>query len=347
MTPVSLPVFWPSRHREPIQPVPASIDRPLWSVMIPTYNSSIVLRQALSSVLAQDPGPNVMQIEVVDDCSSSDDAEQVVTALGRGRVRFFRRSRNGGHVRTFNTCLQRSTGHLVHLLHSDDYVESGFYRQMGELFAEHPEVGAAFCRHTVVDDDGRPKWTSPLERDSRGVLPRWLERIACGLPLQAPAMAVRRATYETIGGFDSRLLSCGEDWEMWVRIATAGPVAYHPELLAVYRDSTGSLTKRALRSGQNIRDVRRATAIIRGYLPPALAATAVPAAAQSWADWAMTLAEQLLARGEPMAALAQVREGLKCSRSRRTIAAGARVLGGLATEWRRRNLKWLTDGRQR
>ena len=63
--------------------MPPGTDRPRWSVMIPTYNCADHLRAALAGVLAQDPGPEEMQIEVVDD-ASEDDPESVVAELGGG-----------------------------------------------------------------------------------------------------------------------------------------------------------------------------------------------------------------------------------------------------------------------
>ena len=57
-------------YRAIIPPVPEGTPRPLWSVMILTYNCSNYLRETLVSVLAQDPGAYVMQIEVVDDHST-------------------------------------------------------------------------------------------------------------------------------------------------------------------------------------------------------------------------------------------------------------------------------------
>jgi len=46
--------------------------------MIPTYNPRAeYLEETLWSVLRQDPGPEQMQIEVVDDCSKDDTASEI------------------------------------------------------------------------------------------------------------------------------------------------------------------------------------------------------------------------------------------------------------------------------
>jgi glycosyltransferase involved in cell wall biosynthesis len=81
----------------------AGIARPLWSVMIPTYNCAHFLRRTLESVLDQDPGPDFMQIEVVDDCSTADDPRTVVDQIGCGRVGFYRKPQNEGAIKNVNT----------------------------------------------------------------------------------------------------------------------------------------------------------------------------------------------------------------------------------------------------
>ncbi|HZZ77586.1 MAG TPA: glycosyltransferase, partial [Gemmataceae bacterium] len=65
-----------------IEPIAPGIPRPTWSVMIPTYNCARMLAQTLGSVLAHAPGPEVMHIEVVDDCSTRDDPEMIAEQLG-------------------------------------------------------------------------------------------------------------------------------------------------------------------------------------------------------------------------------------------------------------------------
>jgi LPS sulfotransferase NodH/glycosyltransferase involved in cell wall biosynthesis len=314
-----------SPHRGVVSALPAGAKRPLWSVMIPAYNCARDLERCLVLVVAQTAQRQDMQIEVVDDCSTMDDPEDVVRAVGAGRVTFYRQPRNVGHSRNFNTCLARSRGELIHLLHADDWVGDGFYHSMTELFAAHPSIGAAFCRHAVVEPHGTAQWISPVERESPGIVDDWLEKIAGEQRVQAPAVVVRRGVYEALGGFDTRIATCGEDWEMWVRIAVAYPVGFLPDLLAFYQDNPASLTKRAIRSGQNIRDLRAATEIVRGYLPEALARRSGRRARESWAEFALRWANLAARQGNARSTLVQLREALTCSRSRATLRSAARV----------------------
>ena len=263
-------------YRANILPVSEETPRPVWSVMIPTYNCATYLRETLVSVLAQDLGSEVMQIEVIDDHSTKDDPEAVVRELAGDRISFYRQLKNVGYIRNFETCLQRSRGQLVHLLHGDDYVFSGFYQKMQQLFAINQDIGSAFCRHVYMDSEGHWVTISPLERCESGVLDNHLERIITGVPIQAVSMVVRRSVYECLGGYDRRFTYCCEDWEMWVRIALHYPIGYLPEPLASYRMARqGSLTKSSFVSGAYSKDIRQASEIVRPILaenlPPLVA----------------------------------------------------------------------------
>ena len=85
--------------------------------------------------------PELMQIEVVDDCSDRDDPESVVKSVGRGRVAFYRKPKNGGAIANFNSCIERSRGRYVHILHGDDTVMPGYYDCISKLIARYPNVG--------------------------------------------------------------------------------------------------------------------------------------------------------------------------------------------------------------
>jgi len=284
-----------------VPPVPSPVegrDRPFWSVMIPTYNGARYLGESLGSVLAQDPGADYMQIQVIDDHSTVGDPEAVVRDLAGGRVSFYRQPRNVGHIANFNTCLERSVGMVVHVLHDDDTVRLGFYEHLERGLRQHPEAGAALSRHIYSDSDGHWWSISPLERRTPGILDGWLKKIASGQRVATPSMAVRRSTYEALGGFDPRSGRVGgEDWEMWVRIATRYPVWFEPEPLAVYRATRqGSLTGTA--DGLALtNDMFRVTQLVESYLfeylPPDEARTALRRARKMYATWAVEAALQL------------------------------------------------------
>ena len=190
------------------------------------------MSETIESVLAQDPGPDKMQIEVVDDCSTDGDVSALVYRIGKGRVGFFQQEKNKGSLRNFETCLNRSRGRLIHLLHGDDAVKPGFYKEIKYMFDKFSDIGAAFTKYAHIDENGtelEPGKDKILNEP--GVVENFLFLIAMGQQLQPPAIVVKRTVYEKLGGFFA--VHYGEDWEMWIRIAANFPVAYSPECLAL------------------------------------------------------------------------------------------------------------------
>ena len=301
----------PDSFRARVAAVQTGKQRPLWSVMIPSYNCAAYLPETLRSVLAQGLGPDEMQIEVVDD-ASSDDPERVVRDVGQGRIAFFQQARNVGHIENFDTCLARATGHIVHLLHGDDLVKPGFYDRFQAAFASNPDIGAAFCRHEFIDESGRIVSTSEFEQSEPGVLPDALERLAREQRITTPSIVVKRSVYERLGSFDRRLV-CSEDWEMWVRIAAHYPVWYEPRSLACYRMHLNSNTGRHIRTGEDMAYTRVAIEMFKSYLPPQIARHITQAARRTYAGSALSMAERMLAKGDFGAFAAQVREAFRLS----------------------------------
>jgi glycosyltransferase involved in cell wall biosynthesis len=278
--------------------------------MIPTYHCAGFLAETLRAVLAQDPGPEAMQIEVVDDASDRDDPASVVAEVGGGRVEFFRQPKNVGHIGNFDTCLRRSRGEIVHLLHGDDMVQPGFYAAMQRGFDALPGLGAAFCRPTYIDATGKQLSVAPAEATTSGVLADAIPRLAEEQRIMTPSIVVRRAVYEALGGFDQRLV-CSEDWEMWVRIAARYPVWYEPQLLALYRMHDDSNTGRHVRSAEDMSYTRVAIDIFQHYMPAEVARPTVAKARATYARTAFGNAAQLFRRREWAGALNQYREAFR------------------------------------
>lgn len=246
--------------------------RPFWSVMIPTYNRTAYLERALSSVLSQDPGAEEMQIEVVDNASPLDNPEPLVRRVAGDRVSFVRQPRNIGLFPNFNSCIERSRGEWVHILNDDDVVLPAFYERLKTALEARSDVGAAFCRNTVIDENERRLGTSELLRPTAGILAGSLEKIALSNCIRCPAIVVRRSVYEKLGGF--RLdLPFTADWEMWIRIAAHFPIWYEPATLTAFRIHSTSATAGFISSGESVADELRCIEIARPWLPPNRAET--------------------------------------------------------------------------
>lgn len=255
-----------------IPPVPQDgPPRPFWSVMIPAYNPPAgYLEETLRSVLVQDPGPEQMQIEVVDDCSPQVDVAALVHKIAGDRVKVSRTPGNQGLAGCWNMALARSRGEWVHLLHQDDLVMPGFYEALRKGAAADENVGVAFCRHIFVNADGHWLFLSAIEQPHAGLMARAPELLAEYPRIQTPSIVVRREAYVTLGGFNDAYCYA-LDWEMWCRIAARYLVWYEPRPLAIYRSHAGSESSRLARGGEDVWDSLRCVEINTSRLPPASA----------------------------------------------------------------------------
>lgn len=306
-------------------------NRPLWSVMIPTYNGTKYLGETLLSVLAQASSASDMQIEVVDDASTEDNPESLVHEIGKGRISFFRQKENQGQIQTWNNCIRRARGDWIHIIHQDDTVLPGFYKSIQSAMSIE-SVGAAFCRNIYMDEDGHWQYFSLLEQKEAGVLENWIDKIAVSQRIQFPSIAVRRSTYERTGGFCLEAHSAA-DWEMWKRIAAYYPVWYEPKPLACFRLHAGSETSRLVQLGENIAHTREAIKISEQYLPPLKKAQLSKSARENYSFYALGTARQMLVEANTAAAIAQIREALKCRISFKILRVLARVIAEASSKY--------------
>ena len=92
----------------------AAEPRPFWSVMIQKYYpDGGYLRQALESVLQKAPGPEQMQIAVVDDCFPGMDVAALVKSTADEGIAFPKTTKHAGLVVCWNTCIDLVRGEWV------------------------------------------------------------------------------------------------------------------------------------------------------------------------------------------------------------------------------------------
>ncbi len=259
------------------RPVIAPLDhdghQPLWSVMIPVYRPDIAwLREAVAGPLGAGLAPHDMQIALVEDAEGqarNGDADAFWRECGRRGIEIHRFTSQAGLPGNWNRCLHLSRGRLVHILHQDDRVRPEFYRAMAAGLESAPQAGAGFSRHVFIADDGAAIRTGHLDRRNAGLLDDWLEYVVANLAIQRPAIAVRRAVYEKLGGFDDRYDYC-PDYDMWQRIAAEYPLWFDPLPLAEFRVHDHSAShSRVRRIASSLEVSRCREAAIARISPPA------------------------------------------------------------------------------
>jgi GT2 family glycosyltransferase len=213
------------------------VERPLVSVVVPTYNHAAFLPDALRSVQAQTY--DRWECIVVDD-GSTDDTAGVVSALSTDdpRVRYVHQD-NQGLASARNTGLDLVSGSLIQMLDADDLIEPDKIRVQSARLAEQPETdivyGEAWYFQTPTPEIRLPSpfnldWMPRISGRGDAVIAQLLRNNI--MPVSAPL--VRRSVFERIGRFSVRLRAV-EDWEFWLRCAIGG---CHFEFLNAPRTST-------------------------------------------------------------------------------------------------------------
>ncbi len=163
----------------------------LVSIVVPAYNASSYLADALDALAAQDH-PDV-EIIVVDDGSGDDTAD---IARARPGVKVVQQA-NAGPSAARNAGIAVAKGEFITFCDADDrFRPTKVSAQVGYL-REHPGVGCVLAQHETFYADGtsRPDWLT----DEEGVQPQ--------------SALVRRSVVEQVGGFnpDYRLTE-GLEW---------------------------------------------------------------------------------------------------------------------------------------
>jgi glycosyltransferase involved in cell wall biosynthesis len=218
---------------------------PLVSVVIPCYKYAHYLGDALRSVLAQTHRD--LEVIVVDDGSPDDVASVVAEFSHDPRVGLIQQT-NRGVSAARNRGIEESKGTYLNFLDADDWLAATKLEEQARILDEHHDIGFVYCDHVYVYEDGEegPEASILCARASA-------EREALGGDIFASLMAgayfaphtvlTRRTVLEDIGYCDESLGGYA-DWDLWVRAAGAGHVAYYlDKKLVYYRMHAQSMTK--------------------------------------------------------------------------------------------------------
>jgi glycosyltransferase involved in cell wall biosynthesis len=236
------------------------------SVIIPNYNYARFLKQRIESVLSQTYTD--FEIILLDDASTDDS----VSILNN-----YRNNKHVSHleVNSINTGspfaqwqkgIALAHGKYIWIAESDDAAEPLFLEKAVSVLNQYPQASFCFLGSHCIDENGAElstdfdRWTSKqLCRphkvgvfDGRDYIKHnlyWRNYI-----YNASGVVFRKQCFEQIQDFSCFSMRYSGDWMFWVEMARQGEVVEVYDKLNKFRLHGDSTTKKAIRSGEGIRE---------------------------------------------------------------------------------------------
>jgi glycosyltransferase involved in cell wall biosynthesis len=206
------------------------------SIVTATYNYARFLADALDSVRGQTFTD--WEAIVVDDGSTDNTADVIRPYLSDSRIRYYQTD-HLGQPAAKNFGIRMANSPLIAFLDADDLWLPSKLELQVPLFREDPELGVAYTRRLVMDEDG---WL--LEGGDRGLFRGHVLRNIFGYNFVCFSSAmIRRAVIEDVGPFDEGI-PLAIDYEFWLRVARHYRFDYVEEPLVLYRTGHANLSQR-------------------------------------------------------------------------------------------------------
>ena len=210
---------------------------PAVTVVIPAYNASRYIGQALDSVKAQ----TFTDYEVIVVNDGSDDREELERILDSHPLSIIYLSQeNGGVSAARNAAIKIGRGEFYAQLDSDDQWSNEYLEVQLGILKDNPDVALVYPNATIIADELTDEMEFMQKCPSEGeVTFETLVEQKCTVMTSVTA---RMKAIRDAGAFDESIRSC-EDFDLWLRIVkNGGRIVYHRQRLVRYRRHEGSLS---------------------------------------------------------------------------------------------------------
>lgn len=212
---------------------------PLVSVVVVSYNTRELTLRCLRELIDDlERADLTWEICVVDNASRDDSANAIAREFPD--IQLIASPQNLGFGAANNRGFEQTTGEFLFLLNSDAFVKPGAVKKLVEFLRAHPDAGAVGPR--LLNADGSLQascWKFPSPARS------WIEAVGVARVLSAhpqlgdyyrwahdqtravdfvigAALLVRRAVYQSVGGFDESFFLYAEETDWQKRMKSAG-----------------------------------------------------------------------------------------------------------------------------
>jgi glycosyltransferase involved in cell wall biosynthesis len=224
---------------EPRKLVNAEPDTPLISVIIPAYNVSIYIAEALSSVFVQDF--NSYEVIVINDGSTDTPELERELEPFRDRINYICQN-NRGIAAARNAALRVARGELIALLDADDvWMEGKLTEQLA--FMREGGYDMVYADALLFGEAPWSEGTTFMDRSPSDGPVTLNSLLDIRVTVVVSTVIMRKDLVEQVGSFDEEDRNMTEDFDLWLRLANAGArIGYQRKVLAKYRYRSDSIS---------------------------------------------------------------------------------------------------------
>lgn len=251
----------------------ASPINPLFSIIMPTYQSNLVwLKAAIDSVKVQ-TYPH-WELCIADDASTNSELIAFLKSYATPNIKIYFRETNGHIAACSNSALELASGDFMVLLDHDDVLPPHALTTLAETIAAHPDVEMIYTDEDKISEDGLPIDEPYIKTD-------WDFDLFLGHNFFNHLGCFRMSSVRAIGGFRTDVAG-SQDYDLVLRmILHKGEqhIIHIPQILYHWRAVTGSVademdakpyaTLAARKAIQEFLDVKYKGAVVRAHLEPA------------------------------------------------------------------------------
>jgi glycosyltransferase involved in cell wall biosynthesis len=216
-----------NHHRRNPQP-----EAPLISVIIPAFNVSHYICEALASVFVQD-FKNYEVILVNDGSTDTAELEKVLEPY-RSKIHYIHQQ-NRGISAARNAALKVARGEFIALLDADDVWMEGKLSAQIE-FMKQGQFDMVYADALLIGDVPWPAGTTFMDRSPSNGEVSLNSLLALRVTVVVSTVLMRKDLVKQVGAFDEGDRNIVEDFDLWLRLARAGArIGYEKKVVAQYR----------------------------------------------------------------------------------------------------------------
>lgn len=212
------------------------------SAIVPVYRGENTLQEALDSLLNQ--GIENLETIVLDDGSTDNSrhiANRIAAHQSDKRIQILSHP-NRGLAATLNRGINHANGRYVARQDQDDIVLPGRLAKQMAFLDAHPDIAMVGTWAQIYQGNipSQRYHRHPASNDALQL------ELMFDNPFVHSSVMIRTEVLRQLGGYsEDKTRQPPEDYELWSRIARQHQVANLPEVLTIYREFPGSMSREA------------------------------------------------------------------------------------------------------